>query len=183
MIFLCNIKIFLVKIKEKKHLHILSFLILFFVLLFIFWLVTKSIDLSKPYSVLSSQILNSQGISNEVFYNGANYGLTIGEMQINILDVCTGLFELCVFLALIFATLIVSFKHKLIGAVILIVLFFYFNLARILAMVWLLQNVNIYVVDILHTILFKIGFFLFFVLFYYIWLTLYKGDIDAKLQC
>lgn len=170
------------KIKKDKTKHILFFGILFSVLLFIFWLVTKNISISKPYAILASKILNSQGISNYVFHSGGHYGLQIGKMSVNILDVCTGLFELIVFLALIFANLLVSFKNKLIGSLIALVLFFYFNLIRILIMVWLLTNVNIYVVDVIHTLLFKVGFFIFFVFFYYIWLSLCNNEEEYAKQ-
>jgi len=160
------------KIKENKIKHLIFFSILFFILLFVFWLITKGVIISKPYAILASQILNSQGISNYVFYTGTYYGLQVGSMSVNILSVCTGLFELIVFLALIFANLVVSFRNKIFGSLVLIVLFFYFNLIRIIIMVWLLMTVNIYVVDVLHTLLFKLGFFIFFVLYYYVWLNL-----------
>lgn|GEM_PF-3310734 len=160
------------KIKSDKKYHFGAFLILFLLLLLCFWLITKPINLSYSYSALTSKILLNNGIENNIFYNGLNYGLQINDMTINILDVCTGLFELCVFLALIFANLIIKFKYKIYGFFILIFLFLFFNLIRILTMIWLLSNVNIYLVNILHTILFKIGFFLLFILFYYIWMLL-----------
>jgi exosortase/archaeosortase family protein len=176
VILLSRVSQYLELFKTNKLIHFLSFLVLFLILLFIFWLITKPINLSFIYSSLTSNILTSHNISNTIIASGPDFGLQIGSMNINILDVCTGLFELCVFLSLIFATLIVNLKSKLYGALILIFLFLFFNLVRILAMIWLLMNVNIYVVDVLHTILFKIGFFIFFILFYYIWLNISKRN-------
>jgi len=158
------------KIKQNKIQHFFLFLILFLLFLFVFILLTNNLDLSKPYAILTSKILFANNQSNIIFYTGENYSLAIGNNIINILSVCTGLFELCVFLALIFGNLLVSWKNKFVGALFLIVLFFYFNLIRIIVMIWLLQNVNLQVVDVLHTILFKLGFFIFFIFFYYIWL-------------
>lgn len=176
MIFLKALDNFFNLIKKNKLAHLLSFLILFLILLLFLWLITKPINLSQGYAILTSNILTNLNIDNTIINNGSNYSLQIGSMTINILDVCTGLFELCVFLALIFSTLIISLKSKIYGALILIVLFLFFNLLRILVMIWLLFNVNIYVVDVLHTILFKVGFFIFFILFYYIWLTVSKKN-------
>lgn len=157
--------------KNKKY-HLIFFVIIFLVFLSIFYLVTLPIDLSKPYALITSKVLLNLNVNNFVYYNGINYGIQISEMKINILDVCTGLFELCVFLALIFANLLICLKYKLYGAIVLIILFLFFNLIRILFMIYLLFNVNIFVVDILHTIIFKVGFFLLFLYFYYIWLTI-----------
>ena len=176
MILLSRISKYLELLKTNKWAHFASFLFLFLIFLLFFWLITLPINLSYTYSSLTSNILTSHDISNTIIFSGQNYGLQIGSMAINILDVCTGLFELCVFLALIFANLLVTWKSKIYGCVCLIVLFLFFNLTRILAMIWLLSNVNIYLVDVLHTILFKIGFFIFFILFYYVWLELSKKN-------
>jgi len=167
------------RILKNKYYHFALFVVLFFIFLGLFYLISLPIDLSKPYATISSFFLNNIGVNNTIFFNGINYGLQISKMQINILDVCTGLFELSVFLALIFANLLVNFKNKLLGALLLIILFLFFNLIRILLMVYLLSNVNIFVVDILHTIVFKLGFFLFFLYFYYIWLTI-SENIQKK---
>lgn len=171
------------KIKEmmfsNKKIHIIFFIILFFIIFGVLYFITLPIDLSKSYSIITSVILTNLDINNFVFYNGLNYGLQISEMQINILDVCTGLFELCVFLALILANLLINWKYKLYGVLIFVILFLIFNLIRILLMIYLLSNVNIFVVDILHTIIFKLGFFLFFLYFYYVWLTV-SEDLQKR---
>ncbi len=132
--------------------------------------------------MISSKILFGLGIDNSVFFNGTNYGLQISQMTINILDVCTGLFELSVFLALIFANLLVSFKYKFYGALALLFLFLFFNLIRILLMIFLLSNVNINIVNVLHTIVFKLGFFLLFIYFYYIWLIISQNLQKNKVK-
>ena len=104
------------------------------------------------------------------FFNGANYGLLVFNSEINILDVCTGLFELCVFVSLILANLKVNVKNKFIGLLILLAIFFYFNVVRIMAMIFLIGFFNLHLVNILHTIFFKLGFFILFIFFYYVWL-------------
>jgi len=169
------------KIKNNLFLHILIFLLLFLILLLIFWTLSKNIDLSKFYSNITANILNSKGIKTEIIFNDTHYGIFVNNMTINILETCTGLFELCVFLALIFATLTVSFKYKIFGAFFLIILFFVFNEIRILIMVYLFETTNIFVVDVLHTILFKVGFFLFYIFFYYIWLNISQSERYAKI--
>jgi exosortase/archaeosortase len=57
-----------------------------------------------------------------------NTGFFIDTEFINIRDVCTGWFELAVFLSLILATIDVCWKKRILGAIILIPLFLVFNL-------------------------------------------------------
>jgi exosortase/archaeosortase family protein len=177
--FLKTIKKLYSKIYSNIYYHSILFLVLFGIILLFLNYITSSLNLSYLYSYISHIILDNLGIVNELFFNGVNYGIFVFGNEINIIDVCTGLFELCVFSALIFANLKINFKNKLIGFFILIILFFYFNLIRILTMIFLLGFANLNLVDVLHTIFFKIGFFIFFILFYYLWLI--YSDSNEKI--
>ncbi len=170
------------KIKENKFLHFATFIILFLIILGLLSLIPESPQVSKVYAIITSNILSANGYENEMFFTGDSYGLKVKDIAVNIGEVCTGLFELFVFLALIFATLVVDIKKKIIGSLILIGLFFFLNLVRIYTMIMLFLYANPFVTDVLHTVLFKFGFFIFFVLFYYLWLShSTKGVSDAKL--
>lgn len=168
-------------LETNKIFHFGTFLFLFATILLILYFATSSINLSYSYAVIASNILEWNGYPNEIFFTGDSYGLHVGEIYVNIGDVCTGLFELLVFLALILATLTVKIKDKCAGVLILIVLFFYFNLIRIYVMIMLLLFANPFITDFLHIVLFKIGFFIFFILFYYFWLTIstQKKETDS----
>lgn len=171
------------KIKENKLLHFTTFVILFLIILGLLSLIPESPEISKVYATITSNVLSTNGFENEMFFTGDSYGLKVKDVAVNIGEVCTGLFELFVFLALIFATLVVNIKKKIIGSLILIVLFFFLNLIRIYLMIMLFLYANPFVTDVLHTVLFKLGFFIFFVLFYYLWLTYStkKGVSNATL--
>ncbi len=159
------------KIKENKLLHFASFIILFLFILGLLSLIPESSGISKVYAIITSNVLSANDFENEMFFTGDSYGLKLNNLAVNIGEVCTGLFELFVFLALMWATLVVNIKKKIIGSLILIGLFFFLNLVRIYVMIMLFLFANPNVTDVLHTVLFKFGFFIFFVLFYYLWLT------------
>lgn len=179
--FLSQIKSIWKKILVNRVYHTLTFLILFLILLLILYYSTKPLELSYFYSSIVQNLLLNLNIQNELFFNGLNYGLIVFDNEINIVSVCTGLFELCVFVALIFANLKVSFKNKIIGLLFLLILFLYFNLIRILVMIFLLGFANLNLVDVLHTLFFKLGFFVFFVFFYYIWLIYSDRDLNEQI--
>lgn len=166
-----------IKIYNHKIYHMLTFFIIFLFLLLVLYVLTKGLNLSYFYSNIIHNLLNNLNVENELFFNGINYGLLVFNSEINILEVCTGLFELCVFISLIFANLKISFRNKFIGLIFLLVIFFYFNIVRIIAMIFLIGFFNLNLVNVLHTIFFKLGFFIFFIFFYYAWLT-YSDSYD-----
>jgi exosortase/archaeosortase family protein len=172
-----NLKKIWAKIYNNKVYHMLAFFFLFLIILCLLSFLTRNLNLSYFYSYIIHNLLNNLNISNELFFNGINHGLLVFDSEINILEVCTGLFELCVFVALIFANLKVSFRNKFIGLIFLLFLFFYFNIIRIFAMIFLIGFVNLNLVNVLHTIFFKLGFFIFFIFFYYAWLV-YSDSYD-----
>lgn len=159
------------RVKGNKFLHFAVFIILFLIILGLLSLIPESPQVSKVYAIITSNILSANGYENEMFFTGDSYGLKLEEVAVNIGEVCTGLFELFVFLALMWATLVVNIKKKIVGSLILICLFFFLNLVRIYTMIMLFLYANPFVTDVLHTVLFKFGFFIFFVLFYYLWLV------------
>ena len=155
--------------KVQLFSRIVIFLSLFFVSLFIIYFLFSFLNFQKPYSwILIKSFENSHTV---VPYDDLT-GFMIQDEMINIQDVCTGWFELAVFISLIIATIDVSLKKRLYGILILIPTFLVFNFTRIYVIVLSLIYLDVGFVDILHTILFKVGLFIFFGLFYYLWLKI-----------
>jgi len=156
--------------------RVILFFVLFLISLAIIYFLFAKINFVNPYTyILSKSFENKYSVETYSDYSGFN----IMSESINILDVCTGWFELAVFIALIIATIDVSIKRRIIGILILIPLFLLFNFARIYIIVESLLKFNYLYVDVLHTILFKAGLVLFFCLFYYIWL---KRSTEEKVN-
>lgn len=149
------------------------FIITFSLSLSIFYLLFSQIDFVKPYTSVLANAFEKQYV---ITRNDAGTGFLIFSEPINILDVCTGWFELAVFISLILATIDRTIINRLVGILILIPLFLVFNFSRIYLVVDAIVKINYEYVEIIHTILFKVGLFLFFCIFYYLWLKLSEGN-------
>jgi exosortase/archaeosortase family protein len=147
--------------------RILIFLTLFLFLFLILYFPLSQINFSPFFvNIISSSYSDIQVIDSESFL--------IDGVQINIIDVCTGWYELVVFIALLLATFEILFLKRIIGSLILIPVFLIFNLLRMYLMIYLILNVNLEFVDFMHTILFKVGLLVFFGIYYYIWFRVSK---------
>jgi len=166
---------------KNKKTAIMSRLILFAIIfgisLTVFYYLFSLINFASAYSFILSFAFNN-GYYVAPFDAGA--GFYINAEQINIQDVCTGWFELAVFISLIIATIDVYWKKRLCGVLILIPLFFLFNFTRIYLIILALLYLNYNIVDVFHTILFKAGLFIFFGIYYYFWLKISTNGIDTK---
>ncbi len=149
--------------------RIIYFLVLFFIFLGIFYFLFNQIDFITGYTLME---IYSFDDTHVITPYSNNTGFLIDTEFINIRDVCTGWFELAVFLSLILATIDVCWKKRILGAIILIPLFLVFNFTRIYIIIFSLLNYDINFVDILHTLLFKLGLFMFFATYYYVWLKI-----------
>ncbi len=153
--------------------RIIGFSIIFAVSLCILYLLFGQINFVAPYTYILFVIFSPFYLATV----NSNYdGLIIGGNTINVLDVCVGWFELAVFISLILATIDTSLRKRISAILILIPSFLLFNLTRMIVIIYGILNWNLTVVDFLHTLLFKVGLFVFFISFYSIWLYIFCAD-------
>lgn len=158
-------------IKNKKY-HLIAFLILTVIFFVLFYLFFSLLNFSKMFAFLVSYVFDFFKIPNEIYFYQDYYVLLVYNLQFSIINLCTGIFEISVFLALIFSNLLVSIYKKIIGATIIFIIFIIFNVFRIFTIIYLIGNNNIIFAKTLHDVLFKLSLFLILVIFYYVWLKL-----------
>jgi exosortase/archaeosortase family protein len=177
IIFIDNLK---KKIKTKinyylehknKKIQTITRIFLFFLLFLVFFSIIYFVFSFFNFSSLYVPVLENIFKQNYDVLVMKNYdGLIIKGKNIFISNECNANFELAVFIALILATFIVSWKRRFIAIVFLLPLIYLFNLFRIYIIIFGILNWSLNSVNLLHTLLFKIGFFVFFGIFYYLFL-------------
>jgi len=164
------------KLNDKnKKTAIISRIIIFILIFIVFFLILYGIFSLFNFSAIYVNSLMSIFDKNNIIVGFNDYsGFMLNGENIFVSKDCSGAFELAVFLALILATFEVSWRKRLYGILILIPLFFIVNFLRIYIIVYGIVHWPLGTVNILHTLLFKVGFFLFFVAYYYIWLYVFS---------
>ena len=147
---------------SKIFVFLISFLFAFLVLYFIFEYFNLYYYVSLFFSYLVYNFFSAS------FQNVTLVGTTVdfSTFQINITDVCSGAYELIVFISLIFACFEIKLWKRVVGILGYILAFVIFNLVRIVIVIYSLGILDLMSVDILHTVLFKFGFWIFTLLFF-----------------
>ena len=147
---------------SKIFVFLVSFLFAFLILYFIF----EYFNLYHYVSLFFSYLVYNFFSSN--FPNISLSGTTVdfSTFQINITDICAGSYELIVFISLIFACFEIKLWKRLVGILTYLFVFVVFNLVRMIVVIYSLGILDLFSVDILHTVLFKLGFWIFTLLFF-----------------
>jgi len=147
---------------SKIFVFLISFLFAFLVLYFIFEYFNLYYYVSLFFSYLVYNFFSAS------FQNVTLVGTTVdfSTFQINITDVCSGAYELIVFISLIFACFEIKLWKRAVGILGYILAFVIFNFVRIVIVIYSLGILDLMSVDILHTVLFKFGFWIFTLLFF-----------------
>ncbi len=156
--------------KKNNFVLTLSSKLIFFLGLFLI-----SFVLLYVLFVYSGLYNNLSGFFAQTVYNHFSYnsditlaGTTIDfkAFEINITSVCSGVYELIVFLALIFACFEIKLWKRVVGALFYFVFFVVFNFIRMITVIYSFAYFDLFSVDLLHTLLFKFGFFIITFLFF-----------------
>jgi len=137
---------------------LVSFLVLYFLLIYF--------DIYSIFQTFfSTAIYNHFSMNYENIVLSGN-SIDFGRFVINIQDVCSGAYELIVFISLIFACFEIKWGHRIAGAITYFILFLIFNYVRMLTIIYAFAFLDFTSLELMHTILFKFGFLIFTLLFF-----------------
>jgi exosortase/archaeosortase family protein len=144
---------------------ILVFLVFFFAaFLVLYFLLIYFNGYSFVSTFFAKTVYTHFSYSPDIVLSGTT--LDFQSFEINITDVCSGAYELILFLSLIFACFEIKLWKRLAGILSFLIIFIIFNFIRIISIIYALAYFDTFSVSLLHTVFFKVGFFVFTLLFF-----------------
>ncbi len=108
------------------------------------------------------------------------YSFYIGEIQIVISMLCTGVFEIIILVSAILASFGITWKKKIVGVIIGIVSGIVFNTLRVWITINIILTQSPEVIEFTHDILFRITLFLYIMIVYVLWFLWANDQLEIK---
>lgn len=158
---------------EKNVLNAGRFVLLligFMIGLGVIVLLVPSLSIEVLTAKTSGFVLNAVGIQNQFAVEDTVFLKLQNGSRIVFNELCTGVLETIVLVAAILASFEISWKKRILGALVGIVGIFVFNQLRIVSTVFLILNAPIETVELSHDVFFRVFLFVAIAVFYAVFL-------------